>query len=410
MKMFVRFTVHHDDNDTMPAMTHVPLNRPVAGLPHQSSSTHRPNRSPYSPDPRELHPGAKNRLFLSLRSTIESEVDWALPRLVLATFDHSEHFRLETWVDSVGALQQWPELWLDELEREAALNDVRNGLINGAKRLILGVIPEWINDPSVEARAINSLLILRNASFVGNNSKIICRATFLAFLARFFALPIPFLLEITLRSPEAIHHILVILQSILPHLQPSPPVHRIFTIILPNLLIETRDMAMLNLLLPLINSSFALSNLPPLLDALLPHLLNLLTLQQPAPLLELTLDLLISLTLQQPLTRSILSLPSFPAHLRTLVMLLEHGARPTQASWEAPGTNSLTVRNPAGGAVQAEEASRRRAMEKGKAQKNMEIFGGPGVMRDVGDKPPSLGISMRNKLYALPEPGRSIAW
>jgi len=393
----------------MPAMTPSPAPT-MAGIAPQQLSSHQSHRSPYSPDPHELHAGAKNRLFLSLRSSIESEIDWALPRLVLASFEHPDHFRLETWVDSVGALQAWPEIWLEELEREAALMAVRDGLVNGSKREVLGAIPEWTNSTSTEFRAIHSLLVLRNASFVGNNAKIICRATFLAFLARFFALPIPFLLDVTLRSPEPVQHIFVILQSIFPHIHPSPPINRIFATVLPNLLIETRDLAMLNLLLPLLNSSFILPKLPPPPDTLVPHLLNLLTLQPPAPSLELTLDLLISLTLQSSLARSILALPTFPAYLKTLVMMLEHGARPTQASWEAPGSHSLTVRNPASGAVEAEEASRRRAAAREAAQRNMEIFGGPGVLCDVGDEPPSLSQATKSRLYSLPEPRRSIAW
>ncbi len=394
----------------MPAMTQTLSIRSAATHSPNQSSSHRPHRSPYSPDVRELHAGAKNRLLLALRSTIASEIDWALPRLVLASFDHPDHFRLETWVDSVGALQAWPEIWLDDLEKEAALTELRDGLLYRKRKEVLGAVPEWTTSATTEARAIHSLLVLRNASFVGNNAKIICRATFLAFLARFFALPIPFLLEVALRSPEAVQHILVILQSIFPHLHPSPPIYRIFSTVLPSLLIETRDLAMLNLLLPLLNTSHALPNLPPSPDTVIPHLLNLITLSPPPPLLELILDLLISLTLQPPLIRSILSLTTFPAHLKTLVILLEHGARPTQASWEAPGNQNLTVRNPAGGAVQAEEASRRRAMEREAAQNKMEIFGGPGVFCEVGDKPPTLSHATRSRLYSLPEPRRSIAW
>ena len=395
----------------MPVATPSPSNRPGLTVPNHQKSTHRSSRIiPYSPDLRELHPGAKNRLFLSLRSSVDSEIDWALPRLVVASFEHPEHFRLETWVDSVGALQAWPEIWVEELEREAALLEVRDGLMNGAKRAVLGVIPEWTRDPSVETRAIHSLLVLRNASLVGNNAKIICRATFLAFLARFFALPVPFLLELTLRSPEAVHHLLVILQSIVPHLHPTPPIHRVFATVLPNILIDTRDLAMLNLLLPLLNASFGLPNLPSPPATLVPHLLDLLSLEPPPPLLELTLDLLISLTILTPLTRAVLALPTFPAHLKTLVILLEHDARSTQASWDAPGSQSLTVRNPAGGAIMAEEASRRRTVEREAAQRHMEIFGGPGVFSEVGDKPPIIGHATRNRLYALAEPQRAIAW
>ena len=396
--------IHH-----VPSMHHSMSQNPsahtVSLLPSQS---HRPARSPYLPDKRELHPGAKNRLFLALRSTIGSEVDWALPRLILASIEHAERFRLETWVDSVGALQAWPERWLEGLEKEAALMEVRK---EGVSTMVLGAIPEWTEDPAVEIRAIHSLLILRNASILNTNAKIICRATFLAFLDRFFGLPIPFLLEISLRSPEPFQHILVILQSIFTNLQPSPRIIHLFSRVLPALLVDTRDLAMLNLLLPLMNISFTLPNLSIRATKLLPHVLYLLALSPAPPLLELTLDLLISLTLQTSHAKAVLSDPSFPAHLKTLVMLLEHGARPTQASWENPASlQGVMVRNPAGGAAMAEEASRRRTMAREASQRDMEIFGGPGVFALVGDRQPVLGQVTKSKLYSLPEPRRSIAW
>jgi chromatin structure-remodeling complex subunit RSC9 len=341
---------------------------------------------------------------------VPSEVDWALPRLVLASFDRADAFKLETWIDSVAAFQYWPEKWVEELEKEAALQEVREGRVGAARDVfVLGAIPAWTRDEAVEMRATHSLQVLRNASFTGNNAKLICRATFLGVLERFFALPVPFLLEISLRSPEAFAHILVILQSIIPSLTPFPRIARILTTVIPALLVETRDVAMLHHLIPLLISSLTLPNLPPVPDSLAQHLLYLLTLTPPPNILEYTLDLLISLTLQSAQARQILSLPTFPAHLRTLVMLLEHGARSLQATREAPiGLQGAVHRNPASGAILAEAASRRRTIERDAAGK--KLYSGERVLVDVGDKPPQLAPSTKAMLYNMREPRRSITW
>jgi chromatin structure-remodeling complex subunit RSC9 len=372
--------------------------------PSQASSLHpgtsraapiRP--SPYTPDLRDLHPGPKNRLFLALRSSLPEEVDWALPCLVAASHDHTENFRLETWVDSVGILQDWPERWVTSLEAEVKLRE--SGVI----------ILDWNRDENIERRATNALLVLRNASILPTNAKIICRATFLSLLHRFFSLPQDFLLEITIRTPEPVQHILVTLQSIFPHIHASQPVHHIFGRVLPNLLLESRDLGVINLLLPLIISGLTLSGALPPLEDLASHLLNTTTLTPPSPTLDLTLDLLISLTQNPHTAKHILSSPTFPAHLKTLIFLLEHSSKPYTASWDAAkALTGISVRNPASGAWMAEEASRRRSLEREKSQRL--ISAGIEVRGTVGDKSPGLSSAARGRLYAMAEPQRSISW
>ncbi|KAK4688428.1 chromatin structure-remodeling complex subunit RSC9, partial [Tremellales sp. Uapishka_1] len=391
--------------------------RPIANLPHHSTPhTAQPpaprtlHSSPYNPDPRELHAGPKNRLFLALRSNIATEVDWALPRLVLASFDQPELFRLEVWVDSVNALREWPEKWLVELEKEAALKLLRD---SGEAHPALGNVPEWTRDKALEGRAINSLLIIRNASLVNNNAKFICRASFLSFLVRFFSLPQDFLLELTMNTPEAFHHLLTILQAIFVYLPiPTPTLFTdILSTTLPALLLETRDATILNLLIPLCISALTIPSLPPLPELLIPHLLNLLTLRPSFPTLEVTLDLLISLTLQPNYARQILALPNVPGHLKSLALLLKYNGKPKTASWDPPHyLVGRTLRNPASGVIAAEEASRRRARERELAQQQMEVFGGPGVFKTVGEKAPILGHSTKAHLFQMHEPRRSITW
>ncbi|WVO16992.1 hypothetical protein L204_104678 [Cryptococcus depauperatus] len=404
-----------------------PPGRPIAPLPHHHLH-HSSRITPYTPSPAELYPGPRNRLFLALRSSIPSEVDWALPRLVIASFDYPERFKLETWVDSVGALREWPSKWLEGLEKEAVIFEIKAGRLEfgegseidvgerATKRqkrdLALGAMPEWENDPVVEKRATNSLLVLRNASFTATNAKIICRASFLSFLDDFFALPLPFLQHILLQTPEPIHHILTMIQSIFPYIRPEiPGIKRIFGCVFPKLFVDTRDSAVMNEILSLMIMGQTIPNIPLPPKELIPHLLQLLVLRTPGPLLDLILDLLISLSIDARSARTILSYPSFPQHLKSLTLLLEHNSRPMPAQWDTPSSQrGKMILNPAGGAIRAEELSKRRTVERDWGQKNLEQFGGSGLVVEVGDKPPTMSEATKKKLFTMKEPARSIAW
>ncbi|OCF35342.1 hypothetical protein I317_07197 [Kwoniella heveanensis CBS 569] len=436
--------------------------RQIAPLPHHSQAHSRAGGGPtstqthrtmYHPAPSELVMNARNPLFLSLKSGIEEEIDYALPKLVVASFDEREKFLLKYWVDSVSALKVWPEKWVESLEQEAALDQLRKtsrassfdpaqvleetgGLAEEGsskkrrveisredeqeRRIALGAIPEWTIPPSTLQRATNSLLILRNASFHNSNAEMLCRASFLAFLDRFFQLPIAFILNLSLRYPEPVHHIFTIVQSIFPYLRPEAQVKRIFAVIFPKLLIETRDSAMMGNLLPLIISGLTIPSLPAPPPDLIPHLLQLLVLrpvqQYPSPtassqILELTLDLLISLSLNGHNARAILSQPNLSAHMKSLTLLLEYNAQPVIKPLDAPShTLGRSVRNPASEGTRIGMATERRRKEREVNQRQMEAFGGPGVRVEVGDRSPVLSQAVKDRLYAMPEPARSISW
>lgn len=334
---------------------------------------------------------------------------------------------MDGWVDSVPALLDWPQKWVEELEKEAALYLLRQGQLEsestlkiGSKRkeAVLALIPEWTRDPDLENRSTNSLLVLRNASFINNNASILARASVVDLITRFLSLPVDFLLDLSLHTPEPFQHILVILQSIFPFLKQhlTPSLHSIFATTLPHLLVESRDLGILHHLFPLLigalsNSSALNPPSPP--PQLIPYLLNLLTLptNPPSPLLELAIDLLISLSTQSSNSRTILAQDAFPGHLRNLVILLEHSGKPLQASWETPGPyQGIMVRNPASLAAQAEEASQRRKRDRDVATRQLEQYGRVDVVAEVGDRPPNISPAIRKKLYTMSEPQRSIAW
>lgn len=450
-------------------MTSYQPNRPIAGLPQHHGQGPRqaptaavnpatstatapriPIQSPYNPHPGELQAGPRNRLWLALRSGIDSEVDWSLPRLILASFDQLELFKLDMWPDSVNSLLAFPVAWLEEMEKEAALMELRkrhkaktsseggagtrvegNGDIR--EQMVLGIVSDWTRNVELETRAINSLLVLRNASFTSNNARTISKPSFVDFLIRLFSLPSNFLLDLSLRQPEILQHVFVLVQATFPYLAPPPqqsksngdatqttisttsqPERKLLAALsrtMTTIIIETRDAGVLHNLLPILISAFQLPNIPLPPPDLIPYLLKTLTLGNPPPLLDLSIDLLISLTQNSTNSRSILADPLFPAHLRNMVLLLEHSQRKTSAAWDAPGQyHGMIVPNPASSSGMVEQASKRRKVEREAAQKIIESGNPMGVVVDVGDRPPPMSASAKNKLFAMKEPARSINW
>jgi hypothetical protein len=184
-----------------------------------------------------------------------------------------------------------------------------------------------------------------------------------------------------------------------------------FSNTLPTLIIETRDAGILHNLLPILIVAFQIPNiqLPP--PTLIPHLLKTLTLTPPMPLLEYSIDLLISLTQNSANSRTILADRDFPAHLRNMVLLLEHGMRKTSANWEAPGQiYGVITPNPASASGQLEQATKKRKIDRDVAQKALQSGDGAGVVVPVGDRPPYMSMVAKRRLLAMPEPERAIHW
>lgn len=369
----------------------------------------------YTPSTRELHPGPRNRLWLALRSGVAEEVDWALPRLVLASFERTDVFNFEAWVDAVTALRDWPTRWLEELEREAAYEEIiksQGGAYNQKARAIaLGAVPQWTRDPAVEQRATTSLQILRNATFMPTNAHAMARAHFDQFLFRFFDLPRGFLLEVATRSPEPIQHLLVIVHNMYQFLNCNPQTFKLLTEVLPYLAMDTRDLGMLLIILPILITTFNVQMFPPPPEGFIQHMLYLITINPPPALLELILDLLAAMAPQATYARTMLWDPDFPAHLKTLVHLLHYKQQPQEVNIAPPHAfRPVEALNPASEGAIARLASRRRAAERERDQQRMEMFNGPGVFREVGDAAPALPTSIKKELWAMTEPKRSINW
>lgn len=327
-----------------------------------------------------------------------------------------------------------------ELRQKNDNNTNHEGEDVQSRQGVLGIISDWTRDRDLETRAINSLLVLRNASFTTNNARTISKPVFIDFLIRLFSLPADFLLELSMRQPEVLQHVFVLVQSTFPYLAPPPArpadssngpqsngitqpqsqdrssradrkLLNALSRTMTTIVIETRDAGVLHNLLPILISAFQLPNIPLPPPQLIPYLLKTLTLGNPPPLLDLSIDLLISLTQNSTNSRSILADPLFPAHLRNLVLLLEHSVRKTAAAWESPGQlHGMLVPNPASSSGLVEQASKRRKVERENAQKIMESGNPMGVQVEIGNKPPAMSVSAKKKLLSMKEPARSIHW
>lgn len=443
--------------------------RPPQPQPSQSSSSgrvahppptssHPPRKiTPYHPTAHEMRPGPRNRLFLSLASEIPSEVDWALPRLVVASFEDLERFKLDQWIDSVVILCRIVSSWVDELELEATIHTLKTSPGTIPEEIMSTILAKYSSQlaqssstspkegsradllsllllsrmdqgrlASTTKRATEALLVLRNASFLTTNARQIARPTFISLLDRFFAINHESLLDITMEYPEPTSHILTILTSILPFLDYSPRwTQTLFNETLPLLLVETRDMSMITLILPVLIQ--ATSRLIAKKDGegeasqiitqkLLPHLFKMVTIQSPndKTLLDIVLDYLVTLSNQVVYCKAILGSPTFPADLKVLLGLLSFNSRSVTLTREPPmGHIGKVVLNPASATALLEQASARRNAERAAAQEGLQQFNGePRLMVDVevGDKQPALSQATKNKLYAMPEPKRSITW
>lgn len=375
----------------------------------QAHLARRPAPYAFGPTAEELRQGPRNRLFLALRSGVDDEIDYALPRLVIGSYDRELQF--EHYLDSESDLAEWPSLWVEELEREAAYREALRQRTRRS-RTALGSVPDFTRHPVTEARATYSLQVLRNMSLTaGNNARRLAKGKFLNVLVRLFSLPMDFLLEVAQRTPEPILHMLVILQRAFEFLQPDSETLKVLTEVLPTLAIHSRDIAVLSSVLPILVKVYSMAYANSTPHGFIQHMLYLLTLTGATELLELVLDLLAAMASQPQLARAILSESSFPAHLRTLVNLLQFGSKLRVMPFQPPpALRGKEVLNPACDVQLARQACLLRRAEREADEKRMERFGGPGVHREVGDEAPELAPSIQNELYQMSETKRSVAW
>ena len=109
----------------------------------------------------------KNRMVLALLSGIDEEVSWSLFRLAHLSYQHGHRFFLKPLFGLTDALMEWPLWWLANSGGIPA--DETQGLMNGN-----GAASEiWAVSSGVQKKrkhALESLLILRNASFETANA------------------------------------------------------------------------------------------------------------------------------------------------------------------------------------------------------------------------------------------------
>jgi chromatin structure-remodeling complex subunit RSC9 len=341
---------------------------------------------------------------------VAEEVDWALPRLVTASYDLADRFDVSVWLDAAPAFMEWPERWLEDLRRAAALKQAPKD----GPSLARAAVPQWSTDPATERRATESLLIMRNASCNFKNAKHMARPQLCNYLLAFFALPLDFTLQTLMQNAEPVLQIFVILQSVLSYMTRGPELDALFLETLPAIVRDTRDAAVLELVIPLIISYLAYVgknhplNIPVDLSI---HLLHLLTLIPPTPIYEYALDLLVSLTIHSTPSLGILNDSGIAAHLKTVARVLQHGVQVRTVEQAVPAwTMGSVVPNPASTVTQVEEASKRRAKIRAEVQKHINEHGQIPVSPELGTRPPQIDEHLRRKLMLMKEPERSIAW
>lgn len=114
-----------------------------------------------------LRPSPNNRLFLSLRSGIPSEIDYAIEELVRLT--HQSRIVLSDFPGSVEALLDLVEPWIEDVERgtiSTLSSAVQADATSATFPDVLGLAKD-AGSIERERRATDALLILRNAVFAG---------------------------------------------------------------------------------------------------------------------------------------------------------------------------------------------------------------------------------------------------
>ncbi|KAG8891770.1 Chromatin structure-remodeling complex protein rsc9, partial [Tulasnella sp. 403] len=201
-----------------------------------------------------LDESPKNRMVLALLSGVDDEISWSLFRLGHLSHQHGQRFFIQPFFGLTDALMEWPFWYIRE---NGGFKDTRPDALGGQT-------DNWFISADIQKKrkhALESLLILRNASFEqGNAVHLITNHTqrTLALLAGLQSLPnIPLHAEFILHLADIFHglaaHIVLPPLTLQTHIpKPTIPLNTIC-----NLVSTTKDrslvIALLNGLAQLFN-------------------------------------------------------------------------------------------------------------------------------------------------------------
>jgi len=255
-------------------------------------------------------------MVLALRSGVHDEVSWSLYRLLTLSSQHGARFFLKPLPGLTDALFEWPLWWVKE-----------SGGISKEDSL-LGTYEFWSMDPDVARKrkyALESLLILRNASFNETN------ATHLMASSKTF----PLLTSIrTLTKDdfncEFIAYCIEILHAIASRVVLPPPGSPLINTAPPidalqDIMAKSNDrtlllasMSALTLLLNNSANSSHISSTSPCLNAAI----RFLPLTADRPLLMASLDYLFTHLSHTPAAKSFMHHPEMPNTIKLLAIIL----------------------------------------------------------------------------------------
>jgi chromatin structure-remodeling complex subunit RSC9 len=331
----------------------------------------------------DLRGGLSNRLFLSLRSGIPSEVDWALHHLLAVSHERDTEFELVKWPGSVEGLLEVVEDWVLDVTLRAKESD-------GEAAHVLSSHDELDR----ERRATDAILVLRNAAHLKDENKVVIAGVLarpsayansrtaqqvktmtstttrkylpsrflLTFNEIFGTLPMDQLIRLSLRAPEPLIYLLDLFVLCMPQSCPghpfrilkqnTRPVHphtvdilqRLMLDILPKLYINSSDLAIIVVIMqiylhspkPFTPSMNVLA--PKLLPNLLltPTSINGMPSPYPRNLALFSLDLLYALTINEAAALTLLKLPDVDAWIRVILGLTGWNTKREPHSWRQP--------------------------------------------------------------------------
>ncbi len=333
----------------------------------------------------DLRGGLSNRLFLSLRSGIPSEVDWALHHLLAVSHERDNEFELVKWPGSVEGLMELVEAWVtdvtsrakerdgeaahvlsshDELDRERRATDailvLRNAAHLNAENKVM--IANVLARPSTYASSRTAEQIKAMVSTTTTTRKYLPSRFLLAFNEIFGTLSMDQLIRLSLHAPEPLIYLLDLFVLCMPQSCPghpfrlpkgnTRPVHphtvdmlqRLMLDVLPKLYINSSDLAIIVVIMQIyLHSPQAFT---PSLDVLAPKLLPNLLLTptsingMPSPyprnLALFSLDLLYALTVNEAAALTLLKLPDVDAWIRVILGLTGWNTKREPHSWRQP--------------------------------------------------------------------------
>ncbi|KDQ20295.1 hypothetical protein BOTBODRAFT_27711 [Botryobasidium botryosum FD-172 SS1] len=256
-----------------------------------------------------LEPTPSNRMVLALRSGIDDEVSWALLRLANLSNEHGHRFNLAAIPGLTDALFLWPQEFIAAYREE----QLRHALF-----------APTTSSASCQKHAVESLLVLRNASLLETNAThLFNHSRMIPTIADILSLP-----DIADAYPEFLYYALELLQSLAPNVVlPAPdsadtqpiPLSALYDIA-KTTTDRTMLIAVFSALTLILSHPSNVSHTQ--ISSISPAIL-VLPLSTDTPLLTAALDYIFTVLMHPPAAKAFLLRLEMPSTVKMLVALLK---------------------------------------------------------------------------------------